>query len=68
MPSSNVSTYSTVTGPLACGLVIVGERDADVALADLGIDGDALLDGDRILDPGFQDPHFAIGRARALSG
>src|SRR5258707_12024859 len=49
-------------------LVGVGERDADVTLADFGIDGDALLDRDAVLDAGFEHATLAVGRARADAG
>src|SRR3954451_15188236 len=54
--------------PGEAALVRIGERDADVARPNLGVDGDPLLDRDRVLDAGFEHPNLAIGRAGAGAG
>src|SRR5258708_39399248 len=49
-------------------LISGGDGDADVALADLGIDGDALCNRDRGLDADLKHTDFAISRAGAGAG
>src|SRR5690242_18214500 len=45
--------------PARLRLEIFAHREADVTFADLRIDGDSLLQRDRILDPRLEHPHFA---------
>src|SRR4051812_27864337 len=54
--------------PGEAALVGIGERDADVARPDFGVDGDALLDRDRVLDSGLEHANLAIGGASAGAG
>src|SRR5688500_8947530 len=51
-----------------CGRrILVFNRDRNRALADLGIDGDAALDRDGVLDPRLHHADFAVGRPRAVA-